>query len=139
MHPCLALEELRLTEDIKHESRGVPQNVHKESEILQTDFKVKLRELGLNEIDIDSCEVNDFWKRQLADLIVEHESTFFCDKLDCGEVKNTVHRIHLKDEKPFHLPYRRVPAAQYQKLRQTLNETEERGIIRRSNSEWASP
>uniref|UniRef100_H3AT95 ribonuclease H n=1 Tax=Latimeria chalumnae TaxID=7897 RepID=H3AT95_LATCH len=48
-------------------------------------------------------------------------------------------RIYLTDDRPFHLPYRRVPPAHYQKLRQVLTEMEEKEIIRKSNSEWASP
>ncbi|KAJ8001345.1 hypothetical protein DPEC_G00168570 [Dallia pectoralis] len=104
---------------------GAQQNVVQVNELnekskLQSDYKAKLGELGLTEIDIESCEVGDYWKEELTDLIVQYESTFSRDKLDCGEVKNTVHRIRLKDEKPFRLPYRRVPPTHYQKLRQTL-------------------
>ncbi|KAG1937112.1 interleukin-1 receptor accessory protein-like 1-A [Pimephales promelas] len=43
------------------------------------------------------------------------------------------------NDRPFRLPYRRVPPAQYQKLRSVLSEMEEQEIIRKSNSEWASP
>lgn len=43
------------------------------------------------------------------------------------------------DERPFKLPYRRVPPAHYQKLRVMLNELEDKGIIRKSTSEFASP
>lgn len=39
----------------------------------------------------------------------------------------------------FRLPYRRLPPNQYHKLRQALDEMEEREIIRRSSSEYASP
>lgn len=128
----------------KYQQDRVQQNIVQVNELseknkLQTDYKVKLRELGLTEIDIESCEVSDYWKGELADLVVWYGSTFSCDKLDCGEVKNTVYRKRLKDEKPFSLPYRRVPPNHYQKLRQTLDEMEECGIIRKSNSEWASP
>lgn len=67
-------------------------------------------------------------------------SRFFSrNKLDCGEAKDFVHRIHLKDERPFRLPYRRVSPADYHRLKQVLNDMEEKGIIRKSNSEWASP
>lgn len=103
----LALEELELIKHINCESREVVQNVvhvHKpdeEDKMLLTDCEAELRKLGLTQIDIDSCEVNDFWKRQLSSLIVPYESIFSHDKLDCGEVKNIVHRIRLKDEKLF--------------------------------------
>uniref|UniRef100_A0AAV2MMH4 ribonuclease H n=1 Tax=Knipowitschia caucasica TaxID=637954 RepID=A0AAV2MMH4_KNICA len=49
------------------------------------------------------------------------------------------HRVRLTDDRPFRLPYRRVPPAHYQKLRQVLGDMEERGIIRKSTSEYASP
>lgn len=50
-----------------------------------------------------------------------------------------MHRIRLTDDWPFRLPYRRVPPAHYEKLRQVLTDMEERGIIRKSSSEYASP
>lgn len=50
-----------------------------------------------------------------------------------------MHRIRLTDDRPFRLPYRRVPPAHYEKLRQVLTDMEERGIIRKSSSEYASP
>ena len=43
------------------------------------------------------------------------------------------------DEKPFRLPCRRVPPTQYEKLRQVLDEMEEKDIIRKSSREFASP
>ncbi|KAL1259004.1 hypothetical protein QQF64_009581 [Cirrhinus molitorella] len=61
------------------------------------------------------------------------------DKLDCGEAKDFVHRVHLYDEHPFCLPYRRIPPAHYQKLREVLPEMEEKGIISKSVNEYASP
>lgn len=54
-------------------------------------------------------------------------------------MRDIVHRIRLKDEKSFKLPYRRDPPSQYQKLEQTLDEMEEKGISSESSSEWASP
>ncbi len=71
--------------------------------------------------------------------MLEYESIFSRHSLDCGEVKDFVHRIRLFDERPFRLPFRRVPPSQYQKLRVALNEMEERGIICKSVSEFASP
>lgn len=43
------------------------------------------------------------------------------------------------DDKPFRLPYRRVPPCHYDKLRTALTEMEELGIIRKSQSEYSSP
>ena len=59
--------------------------------------------------------------------------------MDCGEAKGFIRRIRLTDDRPFRLPYRRVPPAHYQKLRQVLTDMEEQGIIRKSVSDYASP
>jgi len=98
-----------------------------------------LQKLGLGDLDIESCEVSHYWKGQLIQLIGRYEDVFSKHKLDCGKANEFVHHIRLSDDRPFRLPYRRVPPAQYQKLRSVLSEMEEQEIIRKSNSEWASP
>lgn len=149
VHPCLALEDLELYASHAENPSKVQsalQNVTQAGEgcsfggkRAKKEYLQKLEELGLKEVDIESCEVSDMWKGKLVDLIAQYEGIFSRDRLDCGEAKNVIHRIRLKDEKPFRLPYRRVSPSDYQKLRQTLEEMEERGIIRKSSSEWASP
>ncbi|KAG1937129.1 retrotransposable element [Pimephales promelas] len=90
--------------------------------------------------DVSPClAVEDSWKEELASLIVSYNDVFSKDRLDCGKVRDFVHRIHLSDERPFRLPYRRTPPAHYQKLREVLSEMEEKGIISKSVSEYASP
>ena len=88
-----------------------------------------LHRLGLSDIDIDSYEVSQAGKEKLVDLITEFQSIFSRDKLDCGRVTGCLHRIRVVDEKPFRLPCRRVPPTQYEKLRQVLDEMEEKDII----------
>lgn len=95
--------------------------------------------MGLSDLDIDSCEVSPQWKGQLLRLVQKFEHVFSKHKLDCGRAKDFVHGIHLSDNHPFHLPYRREPPGHYQKLHQVLSEMEERDIICKSSSEWASP
>ncbi|KAM7370275.1 hypothetical protein PAMP_011541 [Pampus punctatissimus] len=101
--------------------------------------KDKLRSVGLSGVDMESCEVSEDCKRRMADLVLQYEDVCSRHHLDCGEAKGFVHRIHLSDSRPFRLPYRRVPPGQYQKLRQVLSEMEEKEIIRKSTSEYASP
>lgn len=149
LHPCLALEELQLDvtgEECSGRAEAVSQNViqaetpdSEHSKKTQEDYMSKLRGLGLTEIDVQSCEVSESWKAKLVDLVSQYEGIFSRDKLDCGEATQVVHRIRLKDERPFRLPCRRVPPSDYQKLKQTLDAMEDKGIIRKSNSEWASP
>lgn len=63
-----------------------------------------------------------------------------CHHLDCGEAEGFVHCIRLNDKRPLHLPYRRVglPPAEYKKIHQILREMEEKEIIKKSASEFAS-
>lgn len=98
-----------------------------------------LHSIGLSDIDIDSCEASTACKEKLIGLIAEFQSIFSRDKLDCGKAEGCLHRIRVVDEKPFRLPCRRIPPNQYEKLRQVLDEMEEREIIRKSSSEFASP
>ncbi|XP_066566330.1 uncharacterized protein LOC136753848 [Amia ocellicauda] len=104
-----------------------------------TPLTKSLVELGLGDIDISSCQVSEACRSQLTQLLTEYQDIFSKHPLDCGEVQGYTHRIHLTDDRPFRLPYRRVPPAHYQKLRQVLTDMEERGIIRKSSSEYASP
>ena len=99
----------------------------------------RLSSVGLSAVDIESCEVSQDCKERLADLVMQYEDVFSRYHLDCGEAKGFVHRIHLSDDRPFRLPYRRVPPSQYHKLREVLDVMEEKEIIRKSTSEYASP
>lgn len=60
-----------------------------------------LSELGLGDIDIDSCQVSDACKSQLTQLLTEYQDIFSKHPLDCGEVKGCTHRIRLTDDQPF--------------------------------------
>lgn len=134
--PCIALEDLPSADEVKCNMQCVQsEDVQPRSE---EDMVRTLGALGLPDIDLESCEVSLRWKDKLLHLIEQYESIFSRHKMDCGEAKGFVHRIHLVDDKPFRLPYRRIPPSQYEKLRTTLDEMEEKGIIQKSHSEYAS-
>lgn len=144
--PCVALEDFDVNvnhapdTELKAQGQSMWKNPdHVPSTPAAPTFLDKLNSFGLGDLDINSCEVSPYWKGQLMELIQRYEDVFSKDKLDCGKAKDIVHRIHLTDDRPFRLPYRRVPPGQYQKLREALSEMEEKDIIRKSSSEWASP
>lgn len=142
--PCVALEDLDISpqHSINHKLNVMNQASHVPAVDNMSPGSSrcsKLSELGLSDLDVESCEVSQNWKDQLVQLICKYEDVFSKNKLDCGKAKDFVHRIHLADSRPFRLPYRRVPPAHYHKLRQVLTEMEELEIIRKSSSEWASP
>ena len=80
-----------------------------------------LTDMGLQDLDLSSCEVSPECKDKLLQIIVQFESIFSKHKMDCGEALDFVHRIRLVDDRPFRLPYRRVPPCHYDKLRTALN------------------
>ncbi|KAJ8367497.1 hypothetical protein AAFF_G00317200 [Aldrovandia affinis] len=134
--PCIAAEDLSQPDHIQafpQSVTGAPLTRSKE------DVRRALDELGLQDLDLDACEVSDLWRERLCQIIERYEAIFSRHKLDCGEASDFVHKIHLVDERPFRLPYRRVPPNHYEKLRTAINDMEEKGIIRKSNSEYASP
>ncbi|XP_036965535.1 uncharacterized protein LOC119025735 [Acanthopagrus latus] len=102
------------------------------------DLLQQLKDCGLSDLNISGCGVSDEWKRKLAELVLAYQDVFSKDKLDCGEAKEFVHRIHLTDDRPLRPPFRRVPPVHYQKLREVLSEMEMKGIISKPISDYAS-
>ncbi|KAJ8000232.1 hypothetical protein DPEC_G00202700 [Dallia pectoralis] len=136
--PCLAVEDFELLQGFSQVQSPTSGNAC-ELTPSTADLNRRLGAVGLSDVDIDSCSVKDAAKEKLVQLLENYHDVFSKHSMDCGEVSGFVHRIRLTDERPFRLPYRRVPPAHYQKLRQVLSEMEEQGIIRKSVSEYASP
>uniref|UniRef100_A0A3B3SNI1 Gypsy retrotransposon integrase-like protein 1 n=1 Tax=Paramormyrops kingsleyae TaxID=1676925 RepID=A0A3B3SNI1_9TELE len=135
--PCVAAEDFTVFQntsqvEIKDQSAAYPQSNC-------ADLEKKLAEVGLEGIDINFCQISHSTQQELVQLLISHNDIFSKHALDCGEAKGFSHRIRLIDERPFRLPYRRVPPAHYQKLRQALTDMEDQDIIRKSTSEFASP
>ncbi|CAI5682637.1 unnamed protein product [Oreochromis niloticus] len=136
--PCIAVEDLPITQGLCETLTDQCTSFPPSSDPVPDSVQL-LKDAGLADIDIEGCEVSDGWKRKLVELVLTYQDVFSRDKLDCGEVKDFVHRIHLTDDHPFRLPYRRVPPAHYHKLREVLSDMEIKGIISKSTSEYASP
>ncbi|CAI5657560.1 unnamed protein product [Oreochromis niloticus] len=136
--PCIAVEDLPITQGLCETLADQHSSFTPSSDSVPDSAQL-LKDAGLADIDIEGCEVSDGWKRKLVELVLTYQDAFSRDKLDCGEVKDFVHRIHLTDDHPFRLPYRRVPPAHYHKLREVLSDMEMKGIISKSTSEYASP
>lgn len=105
--PCIAVEDLPRTDEVKCNVQS--EDVQPRS---KEDMVRALEAVGLQDTDLKSCEVSLQWKDKLLHIIEQYESIFSRHKMDCGEAKEFVHRIHLVDDKPFRLPYRRIPPSQ---------------------------
>lgn len=143
--PCMALQDFDSSEIPDGCSFDLEQNVQRTADVLtdrQDEMSVTdalslpvesgsndsanhmavLHDLGLADLDVDSCDVSADCKAKLVQLISQYHSIFSRHKLDCEKATGFVHRIRLSDDKPFRLPYRRLAPNQYDKLRQALNE-----------------
>ncbi|CAL9689220.1 unnamed protein product [Knipowitschia caucasica] len=138
VHTCMALEDIDPVENYNVTEMSSNQMTTVQTTNLET-VRGQLHSMGLSNVDVDSCEVSDGCKSNMTDLVLQYQDIFSRHHLDCGEARGFVHRIRLSDNRPFRLPYRRVPPSQYHKLRQVLTEMEEKEIISKSNSEYASP
>lgn len=102
VYPCIAVEELSPPEKIMVNSHSFEHGFVTTRSVEQR--KELLHRQGLQDLDLESCEVSDGWKDQLLQLVEKYQSIFSKDKMDCGEAVDFVHKIHLVDEKSFVCP-----------------------------------
>ncbi len=76
--------------------------------------------------------------KQVEDLLLHNADVFSQTDMDFGHTDTVTHAIPLVDPVPFRLPHRRIPPAQYQEVREHLQEMEAAGAIRPSTSPYAS-
>ena len=130
--PCISLKEFSNDHLTKDSSST-------QNETENEDYNAILEGRGIKGLDVNSCDVSPHYKQQMTNLILKYEEIFSRDRLDCGHVRGVEHRIRLTDETPFRLPFRRIAPCDYHKLKEVLHEMEEKEIIRKSSSEFASP
>lgn len=88
------------------------------------------------------CEAfpgNEQQRAKFSHLLREFDHVFAKSPEDLGTVSAVHHRIPTTDDRPVQLPYRRVPPAMMRELREHLDLLLRQGIIRESESSYASP
>ncbi len=75
---------------------------------------------------------------QVNKLLWTYQDTFSKNDFDIGRSTIVQHRIDLTDDIPFKQRHRRIPPSMYEEVRDHLRHLLEGGIIRESNSPWAS-
>jgi len=112
--PCLAVEDFEIFQGASQPEIVKQEGKHDGDK--RTDLKQRLQQVKLTDINIDQCHTGPEGKQKLVELLEKYNDIFSKHALDCGEARGFVHHIRLTDERPFRLPYRRVPPAHYQKL-----------------------
>lgn len=92
----------------------------------------------LDQFEMDTSEMTADQVKQVHDLLIEFKDVFSQGDFDIGHTTTVKHRVDLKDETPFKHRHRRIPPSMYQEVKEHLQELLGAGIIRPSNSPWAS-
>ena len=91
-------------------------------------------------LDVDLSHVKSSEERaRLENLLRENSDAFSQHQCDYGHTTSITHDIPLINPVPFRLPYRRIPPAMYEDVKDMLRDMKETGVIRPSNSPYASP
>ena len=88
---------------------------------------------------MDYPELEPEHQYQMEQLVRKHIKAFALDDDDLGCTQSAVHHIKLKDDIPVKQPYRRILPSQFKEVKEHLGKLLKRGIIRESQSSYASP
>ena len=127
LHEVKVLRSLSPSNDIESE----PDVVSKEKQ----DSTTPLSDLGVN---VNMDDLNEDQQNRIASLLQKWLPIFSKGPTDLGNTDLIQHEIHLQDDTPFKDPYRRIPPALYEEVREHLKEMLEAGAIRESCSPFSS-
>lgn len=100
--PCVVAEDFTLLQGSCQKENDTDKTTNdRHKTVDNTDLKQKLKDFGLGDVDIDSCQVSPSTKNQLVEMLEQYQDVFSKHHLDCGEAKGFVHRIRLADDRPF--------------------------------------
>ena len=91
------------------------------------------------DIDLQSAGLTLPERKAVEDLLMQNGDVFSQSHLDVGSTTTIEHEIPLSDSTPFRMPYRRIPPSQFQEVRSPVEELKQAGIIKPSQSPFASP
>ncbi|KAG1937128.1 interleukin-1 receptor accessory protein-like 1-A, partial [Pimephales promelas] len=78
-------------------------------------------------------------KQSLCEEMMQRKEVFSLHEWDVGCAKSTMHEIRLNDSRPFRERSRRLAPADWEDVRQHLQELKSAGMISESRSPYASP
>ena len=78
-------------------------------------------------------------KRIIQKVLHDYRDVFSKDDTDLGRTNLSYHVIDTGDSRPIKQPPRRVPSALSHEEEEAINQLHRQGVIRESNSPWASP
>lgn len=106
----------------------------------RTEKKTYVDETPLSElgVKINTEDLNKVERETIFNVLQKWTPIFSKGPTDLGSTDLIKHEIHLKDDTPFKDPYRRIPPALFEEVREHLKEMLEAGAIRESSSPFSS-
>ena len=89
--------------------------------------------------DLEDSPISEEWKRRITQQLNSMPEVFAVDDLSHGRTTAVKHRIRLQDEAPFRERPRPIHPSDREAVKQHLRELLDSGIIRESESPFASP
>ena len=89
-------------------------------------------------INLDGSALTNDQKQQVQRFLSKWQHVFSRSLTDLGRTNLVEHEIHLENEQPFKEPYRKIPPALVDEVREHLKEMLEVGAIRESTSPFSS-
>jgi transposase InsO family protein len=93
---------------------------------------------GLKDLTFDKS-LSVMWQDRAKSLLLEHRDVFSQHDLDVGETSEVQHRIRLTNDTPFKERARPIPPGDLNDARRHIQDLLDVGIIKASNSPYASP
>ena len=100
----------------------------------QSELKSRL----VTPLDFGDSPIDSHWQERFSKLLNRKYQVFSKHDLDIGCTSKVKHQIHLNDEAPFWEGRRRIVPGDYEDVRKHINELLHKGIIRESQSPYAS-
>ena len=92
----------------------------------------------LDRVDLSDTKLSTEQKHEVLQFLQKWQHVFSKSSTDLGCTDLVQHEIHLKNEQPFKEPYRSIPPALIQEVREHLKAMLEVGAVRCSNSPFSS-
>ena len=89
-------------------------------------------------INLDATDLSEEQKERATQMFSKWNSVFSKDLKDIGHTQLVEHHIKLNNEEPFKEPYRRIPPALIEEVREHIQEMLQAGAIRDSESPYSS-
>ena len=98
----------------------------------------KQQEIQPFTLDIGDVKLTNKQRIKLDEVFTKHRDAFIANDDDIGYTNTIKHPIHLSDNIPIKVPHRRIPPNQLDEVKRHIQKLLNQGIIRKSNSPYAS-